>query len=441
MTKQVLSALGVLIILIISQLVWFDQLWEIDKKRYKDEVSDNLSNVINYHSLTASSKKDGEINDVTQMTMVEIDDKKDTLASDVIITKNYDSEKNFSNIVENVFMDLALQADQFKISFIDSVFRKNYPHIKEVSYYSLKLEKDNRPIDSVSYGKKPMASPFIVDIQLGSKKIYHLKAVFNLKPSVQVRNMLFSIGITSMAIILVALFIIFQLLLLRKRTQQLQHREKSVTGIIHDLKSPLSYVYTMLGFFESSEKDSLKQQNLNTAKTRVKHLSEKIELLLSAFSSSNNSLVMNKSTYHFTQRCTELMEELKLIYKDKKITYDVLSPSDFTLNVDNTYFEGCIRNLLDNAVKYSSENVKITVSSSVKDNKILLSFNDNGSGVPVNLQKKVFKEFYRNSESGDVKGHGIGLSFTKQIVEAHKGKIYIQNNNQTGTTFVIILPQ
>jgi len=440
MTKQVLSALAVLMILIISQLIWFNQLWEIDKKRYKDEVSANLSSVVKYHCLASSSKKDSKNNYVTPMTMIEVEDKNDTLKSDIVITNNYDSEKNPGDLVENVFADLALKANRFHINFIDSVFRKSYPRIKEVSYYSLKLYKNNRSIDSVSYGKKSLTSPFKIDIPLGSKKTYHIKADFNLKPSAQVRNMLFSIGITSVAIILVAVFIIFQLLLLRKRTLQLQWREKSVSGIIHDLKSPLSYVYTMLGFFESTEKETVKKQNLSTAKTRVKHLSEKIELLLPVFNAGNNKLVMNKTTYHFTERCTELMEELKLIYKDKIINYHILAPADFTLNVDNTYFEGCIRNLLDNAVKYSPVNVEITVSSSVKDNKVFLSFNDNGPGVPVNLQKKVFKEFYRNSESGDVKGHGIGLSFTKQIVEAHKGKIYIQNNNQTGTTFVIELP-
>ena len=118
----------------------------------------------------------------------------------------------------------------------------------------------------------------------------------------------------------------------------------------------------------------------------------------------------------------------------------MLSPSDFTLNVDKIYFEGCIRNLLDNAIKYSPENTEITLSSEVKNNRVFLYFKDNGAGIPKELHKKVFKEFYRNADSENVKGHGVGLSFTKQIVEAHKGKIYIQNNNEIGTTFVIELP-
>lgn len=443
MTKQVLSALGVLIMLIISQLVWFDQLWELDKRRLQTELTSEMTNMVNFQSLATSTVKNKDNQNECPMTIKDAGkaSKDEIFATNSITTDEYSSNKSLGKMVEDAFMDMALQSNEIRVQHIDSVFRKSYPQIKEVSFYSLNLYKNAHCIDSVSYGKKPLASPFIVDIPLGSKKTYHFKAAFNLKPSVQVRNMLFSIGITAAAIILVAVFIIFQLLLLRKRTLQLQWREKSVSGIIHDLKSPLSYVYTMLGFFESTEKETVKKQNLNTAKTRVKYLSEKIELLLSAFNLSNNKLVMNNTTYHFTERCTELMEELKLIYKDKNINCLILTPAGFTLNVDNTYFEGCIRNLLDNAVKYSPANVEITVSSFVKDNKIFLSFKDNGPGVPVNQQKRVFNEFYRNSESGDIKGHGIGLSFTKQIVEAHKGKIYIQNNNQTGTTFVIVLPQ
>lgn len=444
MTKQVLFALSVLIILIISQTIWFNQLWELDKRRLQTELTSEVTNMVNFQSLSLSTIKNK--NNQSECPMIIKDGgqatKDEIMATNSISTDKYSSDKSIGKMVEDAFMELALQTNEIKVSYVDSVFRKSYPKINEVSYYSLRLCKNNHTVDSISYGKKTLTSPFKIDIPLGSKKIYHFKADFSLKPSVQVRNMLFSIGITSIAIILVTVFMIFQLLLLRKRTLQLQQREKSVSGIIHDLKSPLSYVYTMLGFFESTEKEPVKQQNLSTAKTRVKYLSDKIELLLSVFKAGNSRLAMNKTSYNFNERCTELMEEFKLIYKNKQITYNILSPSTLNLQVDNIYFEGCIRNLLDNAVKYSPEEADITVSSEEKNNKIYLYFKDNGAGIPKALRKKVFKEFYRNADSENVKGHGVGLSFTKQIVEAHKGKIYIENKDNDlakGTTFVIEL--
>ena len=445
MTKQVVIALGVLVILIISQLVWFNQVWNLDKQRLQNELNLEISNIVNYQSLSSSTIKGKDNKKVCSMNIRDGGKtrKDEVLATNSISTDNYSSEKSLGKMVEDAFMDLALASNDIKVSFIDSVFRKSYPRIQEVSYYSLKLTKNSYAIDSISYGKKSFSSPINIDIPLGSKKIYHFTADFKLKPSVQMRNMLFSIGITAIAVIIVAIFIIFQLIQLRKKTKQLRWREKAVSGIVHDLKSPLAYVYTMLGFFASAEKDSMKQQNFQIAKTRVKFLSEKIELLLSVFKASNSKLVMNKTPYNFNERCTEIMEELKLIYKDKKITYNLLCPANLILSVDNIYFEGCIRNLLDNAIKYSPENAAITVSSKLKSNRIFLYFKDNGSGIPKNLQKKVFKEFYRNSDTDDVKGHGVGLSFTKQMVEAHNGKIYIANEDDIhtkGTTFVVELP-
>lgn len=444
MTKQVLLALSVLVILIISQLIWFNQLWELDKRRLQTELTSEVTNIVNFQSLSLSSIKNKDNQNECPMIIKDGGKASDDeiMAKNSITTDKYSSNKSLGKMVEDAFMDMALQTNDIKTAFIDSVFRKSYPKINEVSFYSLRLYKNGRVLDSVSYGKKTFTSPFNIDIPLGSRQLYHFKADFSLKPSAQVRNMLFSIGVTALAIIIVAIFIIFQLIQIKNKTTELQQREKSVSGIIHDLKSPLSYVYTMLGFFEGSEKDPLKQQNLLTAKTRVKYLSEKIELLLSVFKASGSKLLMKNAPYLFSERCTELMEELKLIYKNKHVTYNVLSPPDLNLNVDNVYFEGCIRNLLDNAVKYSPESVEITISSAVKNNRIVLSFKDNGLGIPKKLHKKVFKEFYRNTVAENVNGHGVGLSFTKQIVEAHQGKIYIeeQKDGEKGTRFVIEIP-
>lgn len=370
-------------------------------------------------------------------------DSKDSGTHFSIKPKDYGTDKTLGRLLQDAFLNSALEEGVIKLSFIDSLFQKSFPRIDEISYYSFSLKKGNRVIDKASYGKKSGFSSIQVDMPLGSKKKYSFSGYFLLRPNAEIRQMLFSIGITSITIILVAILMVYQLVQIRRKTLLLVAREKSVSGVIHDLKSPLAYVFTMLGFFEATEKEPIKKQSLTTAKNRVKFLSEKIESLLSAFKANGGKLKMNLVPYLFSRRCTEIIEELKTTYSGKNITYQVASPSDLTLNVDNTYFEGCIRNLLDNAVKYSSENVEIRVSSEIKENKIVLRFQDNGNGIPENMRKKVFQEFYREKETGEIKGHGVGLSFTRQIVEAHKGKIYIEKatEGKKGTTFVIQLPQ
>jgi signal transduction histidine kinase len=451
MAKQVIFSLTVLLILIISQIVWFNQLWNTDQIRIEKEITEELSNILSFQNLKASSTKD-TLN--PNESTVKIRNGNNNLkgqsninAYNSIDTKEYDSEKTLLKIVDNLFMDMSLEENSIKTAFVDSVFRKTYSHIHEVSYYSMWLLNGKNPIDSIYFGidKKLFfnnkSSLFKIDIPLGSKKAYHFIAYFKLKPSAQVKNMFFSIGITSVAVVLVSILIIFQLIQLRRKTYQLQWREQAVSGIVHDLKSPLAYVFTMLGFFENLEKEDIKKQNFHTAKTRVKYLSDKVELILSAFKSNQDGLIINPAPYQFKERCEDMLDELKEIYKNKTIHADLAIPAGFSIEADNTYFESCIRNLLDNAVKYSPEMVHITISADINKGKACISIKDNGPGIPVNMQKKVFREFYRTESNSKVKGHGVGLSFTRQVVEAHKGKIFIDKNNQTGTEFKIIIPQ
>jgi two-component system phosphate regulon sensor histidine kinase PhoR len=106
--------------------------------------------------------------------------------------------------------------------------------------------------------------------------------------------------------------------------------------------------------------------------------------------------------------------------------------------VDPLYFEMALRNLIDNAFKYSTPPAKIDISTRIDKKRFHISIKDSGNGIPKSEQKKIFREFYRSDNI--TKGHGIGLSFSKQIIKAHKGKISLQSKVDKGSTFCVILP-
>ncbi|MBT3684631.1 MAG: ATP-binding protein, partial [Cryomorphaceae bacterium] len=95
----------------------------------------------------------------------------------------------------------------------------------------------------------------------------------------------------------------------------------------------------------------------------------------------------------------------------------------------------------DNAVKYSKENPKIVVSSTNINKDIRLCFEDNGIGMDKNTQKLIFEKFYReqNGDIHNIKGHGLGLSYVKKIIDFHNGKILLESKKGTGTKFYITL--
>ena len=100
-------------------------------------------------------------------------------------------------------------------------------------------------------------------------------------------------------------------------------------------------------------------------------------------------------------------------------------------------------NLLDNANKYSPSNPKITVVVKELGSEIQITFRDQGIGMSRDAVKKIFDKFYRipTGNVHDVKGFGLGLSYVKTMIEAHKGNIQVQSELGKGSTFTINLPK
>ena len=106
------------------------------------------------------------------------------------------------------------------------------------------------------------------------------------------------------------------------------------------------------------------------------------------------------------------------------------------------HFTNVIVNVLDNAVKYSVEPPKIDLYTELVKNNIIIKVQDQGAGMSKAVLKKVFEKFYREHTGNihNVKGHGLGLSYVKKIIDDHQGEVYAESEKGTGSTFYIKLP-
>jgi len=110
------------------------------------------------------------------------------------------------------------------------------------------------------------------------------------------------------------------------------------------------------------------------------------------------------------------------------------------VKVDQVHMNNIIFNLLDNAIKYTEDTPHLKVRSFNQDKKLIIQVEDNGIGIPKKLQKLIFDKFYRVS-TGDlhnVKGFGLGLFYVKSMVEAQKGKIYVESEQGKGAIFTLV---
>jgi len=106
------------------------------------------------------------------------------------------------------------------------------------------------------------------------------------------------------------------------------------------------------------------------------------------------------------------------------------------------HFTNVIVNILDNAVKYSVEPPKIDVFTELVKSSIIIKIQDQGAGMSKAVLKKVFEKFYREHTGNihNVKGHGLGLSYVKKIIDDHQGEVYAESEKGKGSTFYIKMP-
>lgn len=216
-----------------------------------------------------------------------------------------------------------------------------------------------------------------------------------------------------------------------------------VNNITHELKTPLSTLTLATKMLKSNEIISASEgaKNIvNTVERQNIRLQKLIDQVL------NNSLGYQE--IELKKEKVKVDEYLNLILNDFQISLDSKSiaiEKNINLNkeifIDKFYFTTAILNILENAVKYRKEQLKITVSAQFDDD-FTLSITDNGIGIPKKEIPFLFDKFYRvgNKEVHNVKGLGLGLYYTNQIIKAHLGEIVVISEEGKETMFTIKIP-
>jgi two-component system phosphate regulon sensor histidine kinase PhoR len=242
-------------------------------------------------------------------------------------------------------------------------------------------------------------------------------------------------------IIGVSIFIIFK----QKRLSEV--KTDFINNMTHELKTPISTISLasqMLGDnnipIENKNIDHLSKLILDESK-RLGHLVEKV-LQMAVFDKAHLSLKLKRCNVNETIETILNNFNLQIKNRNGKLI-KAFRAENPTLMVDEVHFTNVIINLLDNAVKYCANEPMIEVVTSDTREGISVEVKDNGIGISKENQKKIFDQFYRvhTGNVHNVKGFGLGLSYVKKIVDAHRGTIHIESKLNEGAIFRITIPR
>ena len=250
---------------------------------------------------------------------------------------------------------------------------------------------------------------------------------------------------SSAATFLVLAFVFWYLIrtLLRQCSYE-EMKDDFTHNITHELKTPVSVAYAandaLLQFADDLDRET-RENYLKMSLEQLRKLGGMIEQILSTSMKRRKTFVLHKETLDVRHALAGIVEEQRLrAKKPTDITLDVV-PDDLTVSADRQHFTQIVSNILDNAIKYSREQVQIAITCTKDtDGNVVIQISDNGIGISKSHQQHIFDKFYRvpNGNLHEVKGYGLGLYYVATMMRLHGGTVDVVSEEGRGTTFKLL---
>ena len=257
------------------------------------------------------------------------------------------------------------------------------------------------------------------------------------------------VGITILSFVLTLLIIVVCAYSIYEIVQQKKISEiKSdfINNMSHEFKTPIATINLAIDALQNKniKNDAIKvNRYLNMLREENKRMQNQVENVLMISQLDRGATPLNLQYTAMNLLVEEAISHVALIIQSKKGTIKSdLKASLQNVFVDKNHFTNTFVNLLDNAIKYSLEAPLIEIRTFNQDNSWIFEIQDYGLGMDSDTVKLIFKKFYRQ-EGGNIhniKGHGLGLSYVKKIIELHNGTINVISKKEVGSTFQIRLP-
>lgn len=339
-----------------------------------------------------------------------------------------------NRLVQFLF-DIDSLQDSIKVMEIDSAYQQR-----------LKDNKLNIDFAIFRVPTKETEQPVFNEMTIGFRNpvTFHLdlKNTFPFLLKRLTAPILFSIFLVGFTIL--SFTLLFKSLSRERRLADIKN--EFISNITHELKTPIATVSVAieaLRNFSSNIDANRRKEYLDISANELQRLSLLVDKVLKLSMFEKKEIELKYEPLDMKLLVEEVTASLRLQFEKRKACVNVCSEGDTTLEGDRLHLVSVIFNLVDNALKYSSEKPRIEINVKDANNFVVLTISDTGIGISPEYHGKIFEKFFRvpTGNLHNAKGYGLGLSYVAHVVDKHKGEIRVDSGEGTGTKFIISLPR
>jgi two-component system phosphate regulon sensor histidine kinase PhoR len=219
-----------------------------------------------------------------------------------------------------------------------------------------------------------------------------------------------------------------------------------INNMTHEFKTPLATISLAVDALNNEKvlNDRDRSQYFRSIiKDENKRMNKHVETILQAAALEKQEFTLNKKRLHGNTLVQNALDNFELVLKEKNGKQKLIlnAKQDF-IEADEQHFSNLLNNLIDNAIKYSKDEPDITITTQNNSKYFITRIEDKGIGMSRESVKRIFEKFYRAHTGNlhNVKGFGLGMSYVKTIIDAHKGRIKVESTVGKGSTFIVEMP-
>lgn len=340
---------------------------------------------------------------------------------------------------------------EFNLEVIQDTIILNNLQIKDSLYFNRILEKSSKTKNVNLEGKINRKNDNFknheIRLRINSKQI--LCMVVEPTSIIFIDKARFLLLGSVIIVLLIGFIMISQLRTVLRERRFVQFIKEFTSSITHDLQTPMNNISMAIEILSLGKLDNdvkLRENYFRICKEQSERQISNIRKIMILAKSEQSFLTIEKSRIKLKDYLENILENYRkgILYSNKNVKINLdCSPENLEVNIDADLFESVMNNLIDNAIKYSYENVEIEIYCIEVDNSIQIKVKDHGLGISAQNLEKIFKYLDRGSqvENKRIIGYGIGLSFVEKIINAHSGSISVNSIEDVGSEFIILLPK